>query len=201
MLQNLYAIPVYKTKLPEHEKVQQEFKDIINKDDYFEKVSSWYSNVDTTFGNPEATKLPFNTFIKSAIVVLNEYIKHFKVDAPIRYGVECWLNRYKENYHQEVHNHAGRSIFSCAYMMNTPKDSGNFVFYKNTYDNLHASGLPVLSSQPFAYNNRITPPLDEGDIIFFPSTLEHYVTGNKTNTVRATISANFILEIKQDEEK
>ena len=201
MLQNLYAIPVYKTKLPEHEKVQQEFEDIINKDDYFEKVSSWYSNVDTTFGNPEATQLPFNTFIKSAIVVLNEYIKHFKVDAPIRYGVECWLNRYKENYHQEVHNHAGRSIFSCAYMMNTPKDSGNFVFYKNTYDNLHASGLPVLSSQPFAYNNRITPPLDEGDIIFFPSTLEHYVTGSKTNTVRATISANFILEIKQDEEK
>jgi ectoine hydroxylase-related dioxygenase (phytanoyl-CoA dioxygenase family) len=51
------------------------------------------------------------------------------------------------------------------------------------------------------YNNRITPPLDEGDIIFFPSTLEHYVTGNKTNNHRATISANFILELKQDEEK
>ncbi len=201
MLQNLYAIPVYKTKLPEHEKVQKEFEDIIKKDEHFENVSSWYSNVDTTFGNPEANQLPFNEFIKNAIIVLNKYITHFNIDAPLRYGVECWLNRYKKDCYQEVHNHAGRSVFSCAYMMNTPKDSGNFVFYKNTYDNLHASGLPVLSSKPFQYNNRITPPLDEGDIIFFPSTLEHYVTGNKTNNHRATISANFILELKENEEK
>jgi uncharacterized protein (TIGR02466 family) len=201
MLQNLYAIPVYKTKLPEHEKVQKDFEDIIKKDEYFENVSSWYSNVDTTFGNPEANQLPFNEFIKNAIIVLNKYITHFNIDAPLRYGVECWLNRYKKDCYQEVHNHAGRSVFSCAYMMNTPKDSGNFVFYKNTYDDLHASGKPVLSSKPFQYNNRITPPLDEGDIIFFPSTLEHYVTGNKTNNHRATISANFILELKENEEK
>tara|TARA_B100001057_G_scaffold252093_1_gene252372 strand:+ start:3177 stop:3782 length:606 start_codon:yes stop_codon:yes gene_type:complete len=201
MLQNLYAIPVYKTKLPDHEKVQQDFQDVIANDDNFDKVSSWYSNVDTTFGNPEANKLPFNAFIKNAILVLNKYITHFSVDAPLRYGVECWLNRYKKDYYQEVHNHAGRSVFSCAYMMNTPKDSGNFVFYKNTYDNLHASGLPLLSSEPFAYNNRITPPLEEGDIIFFPSTLEHYVTGNKTDNNRATISANFILELSENEEK
>ncbi|MBJ33313.1 MAG: hypothetical protein CMC89_01140 [Flavobacteriaceae bacterium] len=201
MLQNLYAIPVYKTKLPDHEKVQQDFQDVIANDDNFDKVSSWYSNVDTTFGNPEANKLPFNAFIKNAILVLNKYITHFSVDAPLRYGVECWLNRYKKDYYQEVHNHAGRSVFSCAYMMNTPKNSGNFVFYKNTYDNLHASGLPLLSSEPFAYNNRITPPLEEGDIIFFPSTLEHYVTGNKTDNNRATISANFILELSENEEK
>ena len=62
MLQNLYAIPVYKTKLPEHEKVQKDFEDIIKKDEYFENVSSWYSNVDTTFGNPEANQLPFNAY-------------------------------------------------------------------------------------------------------------------------------------------
>ena len=201
MLQNLYAIPVYKIKLPEHEQIQQDFEDVLKDDSNFDNVSTWYSNVDTTFGNPEANNLPFNTFIKSAIIGLNEYLKHFKIDAPIRYGIECWLNRYKRDYYQEVHNHAGRSVFSCAYMLKTPKDSGNFVFYKNTYDNLHSSGLPILSSQPFMFNNRITPPMEEGDIIYFPSTLEHYVTGNKTDNIRATISANFILELKENEEK
>ena len=99
-------------------------------DDHFKNVDTWYSNVDTTFGNPEANKLPFQRFIKSAITGLNEYLEHFEIDAPIRYGVECWLNRYKQNYHQEVHNHAGRSIISCAYMLKTPPDSGNFVFYR-----------------------------------------------------------------------
>ena len=41
----------------------------------------------------------------------------------------------------------------------------------------------------------------EGDIVYFPSTLEHYVTENKTDSTRATISANFILEIKENDEK
>jgi hypothetical protein len=201
MFQNLYAIPVYKTKLLEHEKVQDDFAEILEQDEHFKNVDTWYSNVDTTFGNPEANKLPFQRFIKSAITGLNEYLEHFEIDAPIRYGVECWLNRYKQNYHQEVHNHAGRSIVSCAYMLKTPPDSGNFVFYRNTYDFFHMSGLPTLTSKPFKYNNRVTPPLSEGDIVFFPSVLEHYVTENKTNSSRATISANFILEIKEDEEK
>ena len=201
MLQNIYAIPVYKTKLPEHELVQQDFDAVLDNDEHFSNVPTWYSNVDTTFGNPKANELPFQRFIKSAIVGLNEYLEHFELDQPIRYGVECWLNRYKQNYHQEVHNHAGRSVISCAYMMKTPKDSGNFVFYKNMYDFFHMSGLPMLSSKPFRYNNRITPPMVEGDIVYFPSTLEHYVTENKTDSTRATISANFILEIKEDEEK
>jgi ectoine hydroxylase-related dioxygenase (phytanoyl-CoA dioxygenase family) len=38
---------------------------------------------------------------------------------------------------------------------------------------------------------RYTPNLQEGDIVLFPSTLEHYVTHNNTDTIRSTISANF----------
>ena len=59
MLVNLYSIPVYKTKLSEHEQVQEDFSEILDSDEYFNKVSTWYSPVDTTYGNPEATNLPF----------------------------------------------------------------------------------------------------------------------------------------------
>ena len=65
MFQNLYAIPVYKTKLLEHEKVQDDFAEVLEQDDHFKNIDTWYSNVDTTFGNPEANKLPFQRFIKS----------------------------------------------------------------------------------------------------------------------------------------
>ena len=43
------------------------------------------------------------------------------------------------------------------------------------------------------------PPLEEGDIVFFPSNLEHYVSNNTSDQVRSTISANFVLSEKQDD--
>ena len=199
MLVNLYSIPVYKIKLPEHEQVQQDFADILDKDEYFSKVPSWYSPVDTTYGNPDASNLPFKTFIRSAITGLNEYLENFSIDLKLDYRIECWLNKYKPGSYQEVHNHVGVAQISCAYMMNTPKDSGNFAFYNKGYDFLHQSGLPALSTQPFRYNNRVTPPLEEGDIVFFPSNLEHYVSNNTSDQIRSTISANFVLSEKQDD--
>tara|TARA_B100000674_G_C37622229_1_gene814867 strand:- start:150 stop:794 length:645 start_codon:yes stop_codon:yes gene_type:complete len=198
MLNHLYGIPVFKTKLSEHRQVQKDFEDVLQEDNHFEQHPNWYCKVDTTFGIPKANELPFQNFIKSSIHHLNEYLVLLGVDAHLSYNVECWLNRYKKDYNQEIHNHAGKSSFSCAYMMNLPKDSGKFVFYRNTYDFFHINEIPRLISDAFQYNNRVTPPLDEGDIVFFPSSLEHYVTPNNSDEVRATISANFIIEERKD---
>ena len=41
--------------------------------------------------------------------------------------------------------------------------------------------------------------IQEGDIVFFPSNLEHYVSNNTSDQVRSTISANFVLSEKQDD--
>mgnify|MGYP000365574900 CR=1 FL=1 len=195
---NLFSIPVYKTLLEGHELIKKDFAEVLDSDQYFSKVPTWYSNVDTTFGNRDADSLPWQGFIKSAMQGLKEYLEVFELDLPADYRVECWLNRYSKGQFQEVHNHAGESIISCAYMLKTPPDSGNFVFYKNTYDYFHQSDLPKLSSNPFKYNNRVTPPLEEGDIIYFPSSLEHYVSNNNSNDLRATISANFIIKEKEN---
>jgi uncharacterized protein (TIGR02466 family) len=195
---NLFGIPVYKTQLQEHSNIQKQFSEILTNDEYFKNIPTWYSNVDTTFGNRDADNLPWQNFIKSAMSGLKEYIEIFELELPAEYRIECWLNRYKKGQFQEVHNHAGESVISCAYMLNTPPNSGNFVFYKNAYDYFHQSELPKLTKQPFKYNNRVTPPLQEGDIIYFPSSLEHYVSNNNSNELRATISANFIIKEKQD---
>ena len=58
-------------------------------------------------------------------------------------------------------------------MLKTPPKSGNFVFYNDTYDYFHQTGLFNLFT--FKYNNRITSPCEEGEIIYFPSNLGHYV--------------------------
>ena len=196
---HLFGIPVYKTLLKAHSQVQQDFKEVLEDDSNFNKVPTWYSNVDTTYGNPEANELPFKQFIRSAIEGLNEYLQTFEIDIPLDYQIECWVNRYGPGQFQEIHNHAGPAHISCAYMLKTPANSGNFVFYNDTYDYFHQTRLPDLTSQAFKYNNRITPPCEEGDIIYFPSNLGHYVSDNKSKQVRATISANFV--IKEKEEK
>jgi hypothetical protein len=125
---HLFGIPVYKTTLKSHEQIQEDFKHVLTEDSHFGKIPTWYSNVDTTYGNPEANTLPFKNFIRSAIEGLNEYLETFDIDSPLDYQVECWVNRYKEDHFQEIHNHTGESQISCAYMLKTPVDSGNFIF-------------------------------------------------------------------------
>jgi len=189
----LFGTPVLKTKLQNHETIKQEFVSVLQDDQYFAPVKTWMSNVETTFGTMNNEKIPFKSFINSAVLGLNEYLDSFKVQGKVKYGIEVWLNRYKEGQFQEVHNHASNNnIVSCAYMLELPKDSGDFVFYKKN-DFWATSGLRDLCAEPFPINNRVTPPMEEGDIIFFPSDLEHYVSHNKTNKRRATISANFSL--------
>ena len=55
-------------------------KEVLEQDSHFSKVPTWYSNVDTTYGNPEANNLPFKQFIRSAIDGLNEYLEVFDID-------------------------------------------------------------------------------------------------------------------------
>lgn len=193
---HLYGIPVYKTLLHGHSNVQKEFEPFLEDSKFLKRSNDWACNVDTTFGNREADDMPWNVFIKPAMEGLNEYLETFQIDLPAEYRIECWLNRYNKGDFQEVHNHTGVSAISCAYMMKTPPGSGNFTFYNNTYDHFWQTDLPLLTTQDFKYNNRITPPLEEGEIIYFPSNLNHYVSPNNTAHTRATISANFIIKDK-----
>jgi len=195
---HLFGIPVYKTLLHEHSNVQKEFEPFLDGNEYLKRTEDWNCNVDTTFGNRDADDMPWNVFIKPAMEGLKEYLETFSVDLPAEYRIECWLNRYNKGDFQEIHNHTGVSVISCAYMMKTPQGSGNFTFYSNAYDHFHQSDLPQITSKPFKYNNRITPPMEEGDIIYFPSNLNHYVSPNNTEHTRATISANFIIKDREN---
>ena len=153
MLINLYAIPVYAIPLSTHQLVQDDFADIIKEDKHFEKNPNWYCNVDTTFGIPEANKLPFHNFIKGAVQGLNEYLEHLGVNQSVGYGVECWLNRYNKNQHQELHNHAGDSVVSCAYIVKLPMVILCFIEIHTTFLN----SVIQFVHMPLKYNNRGSP--------------------------------------------
>ena len=138
-------------------------------------------------------KFPWDLFFESVKVGVKQYSKHCGfVDSALEniFGF-AWVNRYSRNQHQEIHAHEGNgNLISCAYILEQPKDenTGEFVFYNSA-----ATFFPAEMLEPVGdcFGKRFDPMLSEGDIVFFPSKLDHYVTYNKTDLRRATISANF----------
>lgn len=190
MIQQIFSTPIFITKLPNHEKVKEQFLPFLKDNKYFAKAEGWHGNLDTTFPNEPVNELPWQDFFSSAVNVAAEFIKEIGVINNVQFHGTAWLNRYYNGNYQEIHNHIGNNnAISCAYMLELPNESGNFVFFKEGQDFWNDSIRQLCHD--FDYSNRYTPKLEEGDIVFFPSNLSHYVTYNNSNNRRATISANF----------
>jgi len=194
-IKHLFGIPVFIAQMPNHNTIKKEFEKYVDNDDYFLNIPAWHGDVDSSFSLDKNQELPWNFFIENIRPVMDDFLKELNVQKNgIDISIYAWLNRYKEHQYQEIHHHEGSgNLISCAYMLKLPENSGNFVFYQTGNDFWHGSAIKE-KSMNFPYNNRYTPQLKEGDIVLFPSTLEHYVTHNTSKEVRATISANFVLK-------
>lgn len=192
MIKNIFGTPILITDLPNHYGIKEEFSKYLKEDKYFETVQGWNCNVETTY-NTDSAELPWNMFIESVMFCVYEYIEEFKFKSQPQMSISCWANRYKNNQYQEVHNHlSNNNAISLSYMMDLPENSGDFVFYKEGNDFWHTVGVSSLCDEnsTIMSNNRFTPKVREGSVILFPSYLDHYVTYNKSQNTRATISAN-----------
>lgn len=191
----LFGTPVMIMRMPNHDEIRSKFLPCLEEDKYFKKVSSWQSDVETTFELEDQGDLPWDITLKSLYQGLDAYLQNFNMTKDVDFVVHAWANRYKKGMNQEIHNHLGNNnAISCAYMMELPKDSGDFVFYKEGNNHWHTVGIADLCEENFPFSNRHTPPLNEGDVIFFPSYLDHYVTNNTNEQRRATVSANFAIK-------
>lgn len=191
MLNNLFPTPVYETTVKEHQLIKDAFAPFINEDKYFNTPSSWNCDVDTSFGLEPLSDLPWHVFFENVMPLLNDFLIELGINKQYSVNVQAWMNRYHKGQHQEIHCHSDtHNVISCAYMMQLPKDSGDFVFYKSNNDFFQRTSLQHLSYNDF-YGNKYTPPLEEGGIVFFPGNLDHYVTYNKSDNLRVTLSANF----------
>lgn len=159
----------------------------------FGVAQKWYSNVLTTFEEINPNLKEFVSIFETAITPNLQYLhtslngssgKKLKI-------MELWINKYKMGDYQETHTHSdgGKSIFSCAYFLNyNNKTDAKFVFYNPTIDaNNDAFSTEYFNSSTFL------PNVVEGNILFFRSNQHHFVTQQKENTNRITISANFSL--------
>ena len=193
MIVDVFSIPVYSTKLKGHEEYKKELLPYVSNDDYFHNVQSWDSKTETTFMHPLNHEIPWKNLILEVNEHLYKYLTIFDEHTPYRIGTDAWINRYKFSDYQEQHNHVGENnFFSCVYMLNTPHNSGNFAFVNRDLDFYSSIGFyKIFNITP---SRIFIPPLVEGDLLIFPSYMDHYVTKNNTNNIRSTVSMNFTLE-------
>ena len=132
------------------------------------------------------------TFLEECSRAINDYINSIKFnnDDVLQFHMDVpWVNLYTKGDYQEVHHHiSSKNIISYAYMHKLPKNSGNLYFTKGNESNLYLGQDDLVVET--APRNRFAPIVDEGDLVIFPSYLQHFVEPNRSDETRVTISGN-----------
>ena len=169
------------------------------KEMYLDRIIQSYEN--------EEYKIPEGWFTKSICTshaLLNDFQEQIVRPVPEVY-MEClneciaeewngnvylWHNVIKNGEYQEVHNHLP-SFLSAIHFLQFDKnehdlpvflDPGRGAKYPRHTLDTYLGGDPLF-----------LPDVEEGDIIVFPSYLDHFVSGGKYNNYRVTVSFNLTL--------
>lgn len=106
---------------------------------------------------------------------------------------DIWFNDYKFGDFQESHNHSGpQTIFSFVYLLKSAHSNlDSKLCFGNPRSNLFKYNNYERLFNVNEYKTHFIPDLKNGDLIIFPSHMDHYVSIHKNKDVnRITISGN-----------
>jgi uncharacterized protein (TIGR02466 family) len=98
---------------------------------------------------------------------------------------QSWLNYTKKDQFHHRHSHPN-SFLSGVFYANANKDSDKIYFYDSRYCQITIPGSEhtPINSRSWGF------PVETGDLVIFPSNLEHSVEVLTTDTVRASLAFN-----------
>ena len=175
---DIFPTRVYKFKLNSHEEIKSQYLDSIiqsYEDNLYEVPEDWETNkISTSFNSKQ--------IIKS---IPKEYCEVFdKVfDKPWSGTFSYWHNVCKNGEYQETHHHLPAYYSAIHFLKFDNEEHMPPVFYD-------PNRLVNYRYAP----QKFTPSIEEGDVLIFPSHLEHFVPGKDYKTHRVTISFNLTLD-------
>ena len=150
-----------------------------------EQVGNVYntSSKDTyILSRPEIADL--TAFIESCLQEYFAAIYAPKKDVQIRV-TQSWLNWTQPGQYHHRHTHSNSLISGCFYV-NANKDTDRIFFYNDAYKRVKIS-----PEEPNAYNsNSWCCSVGSGDLVLFPSELEHMVQPVKGDDTRISLAFN-----------
>lgn len=188
-MQTIFEIPFFHYKIDNWKEIKKELLEQYN-NSFLEKVENdklaggylctdYYNIINT----PEPP-----LYIRRTIDILNYYIDKFNVDFKSlnfvdknfqRFGLNCaWFQKQEENMHHIVHNHGSIGFSSVCYIEYNREKHSPTVFL---------SPHGEFTSGNTTY---FQPEIEEGDIVFFPSFLNHFAPLNTSEGDRIIFSFN-----------
>jgi uncharacterized protein (TIGR02466 family) len=144
----------------------------------------WQSN-DLPLNTPELQEL-FRTITDK----LNELHRYFGFAPSMRQSIsDAWININQKGNFNYTHNHPGK-FFSCVYYVKGGPNKGNIEF--TTPVEAHAYTIHnhmVGAHNSFSGHALAIPPIT-GELLIFPSWLNHLVRQNETAEDRISIAIN-----------
>jgi hypothetical protein len=186
---HLFGIPVIKLRLPEHEQLKEQYlPEMLRRyeADAFEKPEYWETDrVHSSFSTPVKDAVitsmppPYEKLIRS-------YVK------AERFNVHVWHNVYwKHHEYQERHHHIPYHISLIHFLAFDRTEHKGPVFYDPARQIKAYAAHDAIPKDVF--EDKFSADVDEGDVLIFPSYLDHRVPAGEYKNPRVTVAMNVSL--------
>jgi uncharacterized protein (TIGR02466 family) len=186
---DIFGIPIYINKILN---IKEYENNLINLDYERTGFNNGYISVDKYVLNNEK-----NLNIKKIVTEhLNNYLyNQLKIKKNIKFKMlNSWCVKHVQNDWAQIHNHDNSFISGILYLK-TYENSGNLIFHKNSLLDIFPSSVSIDFEEKNLINSKtISFEPKDGDIIFFPSQLNHSVSYNLNEKDRYCCSFNFYPE-------
>ena len=189
MVVSLFPTYFWKLKVSNHQSI---------KDRYLQSFIDGYEN--DIYDIPEGwvTHKCHTSFEKSKLMdrdICDEYASIFDSIFNTKWSgnFDCWYSVYKNDEYQEWHDHMP-STLSAIHFLKFEKEHKAPIF-QDPIRNLKATINQAGLNERMLETDRYTPDVEEGDIIIFPSYLQHAVPAGKYDSHRVTIALNLNVQL------
>ena len=193
---NLFSTPIYFNNI----RIQKQDKNILLDENYerFEINNGFVTSNKYVLENKKLD------FLKKEIIAnLSIYLYQIlKIKKNIKFEMlNSWCTKHSLNDWSQPHHHEN-SLISGVLYLRTFKNSGNLAFYRNGIPNIFPNCIKIEFEEHNINNSEtfLVNPQD-GDLILFPSHLEHAVTKNLNNKDRYCCAFNFFAKGKLGTDK
>lgn len=202
MIHSIFSPFYYKNRVCQHDRIKSILIDHIKEEhskDPNNQPSSWSCRVHTSQSKYDEKISKIRDLYEQDIILFFDEIKMIpNVEVDIS---DIWFNAYGKGQWQESHHHYGQQnvYFSAVHFLKYDKTIHPPLVMNNMnrmiltpFDVGRKTGLNYWDLDGYL-------DVDEGDLIIFPSIMEHQVGVQETDELRATVSFN--IEVKPYNEK
>jgi hypothetical protein len=188
----LFTVPIKKIRLDESAELKQEFLPAIlqrYEAGLYDRPRDWKTDRIHTSYNAPHDEHPIQTMPAAYDRLLKSLIP------PTEFRIQLWHNVYwKGEEYQEIHHHVPCHLSFIHFLSFDKNEHKPPIFYdpaRIIKGHCRREGLPSEYWQ-----DRVVIDVEEGDVIVFPSYVEHYIPPGVYRSPRVTVSMNLTFDRK-----